>query len=222
VSGHSGPPRLYEDEELVEFYGQLWSVSCPTAPRVSQIRPNWFWIWRDLWETRSFSWKDCHSVKAEDTPRADSKEGKFAEDFWGGGELYSFRDVLKGEMAGHGNHGRGRGRGGRFQEEQWGGPSGWWNQAYPPSPFLHHRQFQPQFGFFPTQAPTLIQVKLSTATTTLQCTSKVRVVISMVSRDRGSSTSRHPDQEGKRLSRSKVQSKVKWMRSRSWLWRKRW
>jgi hypothetical protein len=74
----------------------------------------------------------------------------------------------------------------------------------------------------PTQAPTLIQVKLSTATTTLQCTSKVRVVISMVSRDRGSSTSRHPYQEGKRLSRSKVQSKVKWMRSRSWLWRKRW
>jgi hypothetical protein len=60
----------------------------------------------------------------EDVPRVDPKQGKFAEDCWGGDEHPSFRDVLCGKMTGRGNRGRGRGRGGCFDEEQWGGPPG--------------------------------------------------------------------------------------------------
>jgi hypothetical protein len=63
-------------------------------------------------------------VKVEDVPRVDPKQGKFAEDCRGRGEHPSFQYVLCGKMTGRGNCGRGRGRGGRFDEEQWGGPPG--------------------------------------------------------------------------------------------------
>jgi hypothetical protein len=66
----------------------------------------------------SFLWSDCYPVKVEDMLRSDPKEGKFMEDCWGKGEKGSFRNILKGAMATHGNCGRGRG--GRFEEDQWG------------------------------------------------------------------------------------------------------
>jgi hypothetical protein len=82
--------------------------------------------------------------------RSDPKEGKFAEDLWGKGENCSYQDILKGDMDARG---RGRGRGGHYEEDQWGGPPSWWNQGFPPPPFAHPQQFQPQFRFFPPQPP---------------------------------------------------------------------
>jgi hypothetical protein len=84
ASGKAKLQRLDEDDaEMIKFYGQLWSIPMPSAPRVSHIRVNFFWIRRDLWEFRSFSWKDCYSVKAEDILREDLKEGNFTVHFWG-------------------------------------------------------------------------------------------------------------------------------------------
>jgi hypothetical protein len=68
---------------------------------------------------------------------------------WKQGER-SYLQALLEPMAGHGGRDRGRGRGGRFEEDQWGNGPGWWNQGFHPG-VLPHPQFPHPFGFYPNQ-----------------------------------------------------------------------
>jgi hypothetical protein len=113
------PPE--EDEEGIKnFFGQLWLIPKPRVIWDSHPHINFFWIRRNLWESKSLCLKDFIPVYEGDVLRADWKKGSFAADIWGKGELKSFLEVVRGEMANPGR-GRGSGRGGRFNEDQWGG-----------------------------------------------------------------------------------------------------
>jgi hypothetical protein len=75
--------QVDEGDEIAEFFGQLWSVTCPSTARVCQIHPNLCWIRRDMWDSRSFRAEDCFPVSSRDTLRQDWKTKSFAQDFWG-------------------------------------------------------------------------------------------------------------------------------------------
>jgi hypothetical protein len=108
-----------EGEEIAAFFGKLWSVPLSGKNRVPHNPPNLFWIRRDLWESRQFSTKDVFPVQEGDVLSSDQKRGSFAVDFWGRGKNPSYLEVAKGVVPGR--TGRGRGRGIRFEEDQWGG-----------------------------------------------------------------------------------------------------
>jgi hypothetical protein len=95
--------------------------------RDSHSHQNFFWVWQDLWDSMSFDVKDFIPVQEGDVLRSDWKKWPFATNVWGKGELKSFLEVVKGEMAGQGR-GRGRGREGRFDDDQWGGRGGGWRK----------------------------------------------------------------------------------------------
>jgi hypothetical protein len=88
--------QVDEGDEIAEFFGQLWSVTCPSTARVCQIHPNLCWIRRDMWDSRSFRAEDCFPVSSRDTLRQDWKTRSFAQDFWGRGTRASFLEVVKG------------------------------------------------------------------------------------------------------------------------------
>jgi hypothetical protein len=117
--------------EVEVFFKQLWWVPHSPSTRVSQPPHNLFWVWSDLWESKTFHVGDLHPVQPRDTLSLDPKVCTFVAKIWGKGERESFVQVLKNSMAGRENKGRGRGCGGR--KDFWADQN-WWNPNYPPPP----------------------------------------------------------------------------------------
>jgi hypothetical protein len=114
--------------EVEVFFKQLWWVPHSPSTRVSQPPHNLFWVWSDLWESKTFHVGDLHPVQPRDTLSLDLKVCTFVAKIWGKGERESFVQVLKNSMAGRENKGRGRGCGGR--KDFWADQN-WWNPNYP-------------------------------------------------------------------------------------------
>jgi hypothetical protein len=81
---------LLEDEVVVEFFGQLWVIDSPPPPppgrpRVLDTATNttksdqFFWIRKDLVESKRFSIADCHPVRRSDQIDNDPVKIKFVE-----------------------------------------------------------------------------------------------------------------------------------------------
>jgi len=98
--------RLVEDEEeLVEFFGQLWVINSPpprsrvplASDATATFNPwNLFWIRKELVRSKKISPEDCFPVRRSD--RFDGPPVKliFVKDIWGrGGEKDSYSAVLK-------------------------------------------------------------------------------------------------------------------------------
>jgi hypothetical protein len=80
-----------EDGEIEEFFGQMWWFSSTPQPRVNQSPiSTQCWIYKDLWDSKTFLLKDFFPVQPSDVLREDPKTASFARDFWGKGEKESF------------------------------------------------------------------------------------------------------------------------------------
>jgi hypothetical protein len=149
---------LEDEEEIQNFWGQLWFVPKTNPVERTRVREargeDLVWIRRDLWLAKTFDTSDCHLVGDGDKWDALPSKLSFAENIWGEGKRRSFARVLKETMAG-----RGRGRGPRSRNpegdwENWG--SGGWNQFQfpqpPPPPVFYNQPPPPPYGYFPNQA----------------------------------------------------------------------
>lgn len=140
------------EEEIQDFWGQLWSSPKSQAPRGARVRgkkgENLVWVRRDLWESKDFSPGDCFLVREGDTLSGSPRRLDFAELFWSDDKRRSFAQVVGDPMAG-----RGRGRGPRPRQEEdwerWGG--GGWSYQYPPPPPPQFFSQPPPlpYGFYP-------------------------------------------------------------------------
>ncbi|XP_045088539.2 uncharacterized protein [Aegilops tauschii subsp. strangulata] len=71
-----------DDEELVDIYGQLWSVPSPRRARVSAAGGRLVWIRKDLFLAKNFAASDCHPAKEADKRQQVPKKFSFSKDPW--------------------------------------------------------------------------------------------------------------------------------------------
>lgn len=99
---------IEEDEDIVEFFGQLWAIDSPprpVKPRVlssSKSTPNLgnlFWIRRELVERKSFSPADCFPVGRFDRIEKQPVRIGFGEIWSREEERKTYAQALKGSMA---------------------------------------------------------------------------------------------------------------------------
>ena len=99
-----------DDEELVDIYGQLWSVPSPRKVRVPAAGGRLVWIRKDLFLAKSFDASDCYPAREADKRQQQPKRFSFSKDLWkkGSGRA-TYTEVVMGVT---GNRGGGRRGGG--------------------------------------------------------------------------------------------------------------
>jgi len=98
--GHLDPAVELGEEEIEEFYGQLWAIPSATKPVRVPAKGFLAWIRRDLVEAKSFTIDDCFPVKRSDRIEGIPKRISFLRDIWEEEQRrLTYLEAVRGKMA---------------------------------------------------------------------------------------------------------------------------